>query len=311
MITTEKVCKLIATLDANEKRYFRALIGRQEKSKPQYLLLFDLIAENIGIDENGEACCMLDEAGLIVRLRRRKVPENQFHVVRYNLTHALLKALRLKQEELSSESLIKNQLVNAKVLEHRGLSDWASEMAEEALHTARKFEYHGLAIEALQTLVYFRSQQNARGYAEQTRAYLDDLQQVIRQFEAEVLLFSLWHQAFILYRTGIGSMSVDLKKDVEQLLQHPALVEAAVPDSFLGKIYSCRRGPYWPICREGSRLPSPGLPGSWNFGRRRNTGTISRSARECSVFTWQTTLFFALQSKTLPATSATSGHLKT
>ncbi len=133
MVTTEKLYKLISTLQSAEKRYFKLLAARQEAPSQQYMHLFQLMETSIARDAHDEPVFTLDEETLIIRLKRKGVPENQFHVVRYQLAQMLFKALRLMQEENNREDVIKVLLKNAKLMERRGMFEWAEEMAEEAL----------------------------------------------------------------------------------------------------------------------------------------------------------------------------------
>ncbi len=237
MITTDKLYKLISTLQSAEKRYFRLLVARQEGPSQQYLTLFQLMENAIARDIYEEPVFTLDEDALIVRMKRKGIPETQFHVVRYQLAQMLFKALRLMQEENNQEDSIKILLKNARMLERRGLFEWADEMAEEALEIAVKYEYHVLAIEALYSLVYLRSQRDTQGYAEKLRDNLRDIESITHRYAAENKLFSLCYQALALYRTRKGTNAAELGPEVEQILRTLETVYSAQGESFLSHLY--------------------------------------------------------------------------
>ncbi|HRI59557.1 MAG TPA: hypothetical protein PK228_07530, partial [Saprospiraceae bacterium] len=257
MITTDKLYKLISTLQSAEKRYFKLLVARQEGSSQQYMHLFQLMESSIVRDIHDDPVFTLDEAALIVRMKRKGVPENQFHVIRYQLAQMLFKALRLMQEENNKEDSIKLLLKNAGLLERRGLFDWADEMAEEALDTAQQYEYHALAIEALCRLVYLRSQRDTQRYAEKLKDNLQDIETTAQHLISENRLFSLSYQALALFRTTKGIKQDTMEPEIERLLHHPLLSDPATADTFLSKLYYHHTQATLAYLRKGHREAMP------------------------------------------------------
>ncbi len=220
-----------------EKKYFRQVVARQEGAEPQYMQLFNLMAENIESDFAGEPVFKLSEEALIARMKRKKVPEAQFHVVRNKLVQMLLKALRLMQEEHNQEDAIKVQIKNAKVLERRGLFDWAAEVAEEALQEAKNYQYHALAVEALSNLLYLRSHRDSRDYAGKVHTVVQDIESNANRYLTEIQLFSLWHQAFALYRTKKTAPPAELDREIEKLLQRLNEADPGFEGSLMTQTY--------------------------------------------------------------------------
>lgn len=240
MVTTEKLYKLISTLQSAEKRYFKLLAARQEAPSQQYMHLFQLMENSIARDAHDEPVFTLDEETLIIRLKRKGVPENQFHVVRYQLAQMLFKALRLMQEEHNKEGAIKILLKNAGLLERRGLFEWAEEMAEEALESAKTFDYHALSVEALYRLVNLRSQRDTLRYAEKLKDNLSEIIQISQLFLTESTLFTLSYRALVTYRTIKGTRSTASGDEIEELLNHPLLkIPPESTDSFWSQLYYC------------------------------------------------------------------------
>ncbi len=215
-------------MQSAEKKYFRQVVARQEGAEPQYMQLFNLMVESISFNNGDEPVFKLDEEALIARMQRRKVSEAQFHVVRNRLAQMLLKAMRLMQEEHNQEDAIRVQLKNAKVLERRGLFDWALEMTNEALSTATEFQYHALAADALRNLLYLRSHRDSRDYIDKIQADVQELELSTRRFWNEIHLFSLWHRAFALYRTKKNASFAELQTELENLSKE---LDSAIPGS--------------------------------------------------------------------------------
>lgn len=257
MITTDKLYKLISTLQGAEKRYFKLLVARQEGASQQYMHLFQLMENAIARDAHDEPVFNLDEEALIVRMKRKGVPENQFHVVRYQLAQMLFRALRLMQEENNQEDTIKILLKNARMLERRGLFEWADEMAEEALGTATRYEYHALALEALNSLVYLRSQRDTQHYAEKLRDNLRDIESVSRRYATENRLFSLCYQALALYRTRRETSAEASSPEIDHLLQSLASVQPGQDGTFLSRIYYLHTQVSAALLQSGPRESQP------------------------------------------------------
>lgn len=208
-------------------------VARQEGNAQQYMHLFQLMEGSIARDAHQEPVFTLDEEALIVRMKRKGVQEHQFHVIRYQLAQMLFKSLRLMQEETNQEDAIRVLLKNAEVLGRRGLFDWAEDTAEEAYTTALKYEYHSLAMEALQLLVYFRNQGDTRHYAEKLQENLQDIEAEAALLEEEHRLFALSYRALTLFRTARGPKPEELAAlNALLLLENPGESQ-----TFLSKMY--------------------------------------------------------------------------
>ncbi len=237
MITTDKLYRLISTLQSAEKRFFKLLVSRQEGGSQQYMHLFQLMEGSIVRDFHNDPVFTLDEDALIVRMKRKGVPEQQFHVIRYQLAQMLFKALRLMQEEHNKEDAIKILLKNAGLLARRGLYEWAEEEAEEAFETAHQYEYHALAVEALSQLVYIRSQRDTQRYTEKMTTYLQNIEVEARYFMEAQQLFSLAYQALTLFRTAKGITPEIAEMHLAQLTNHPLVAAPETAQTFFSKLY--------------------------------------------------------------------------
>ncbi len=257
MITTDKLYKLISTLQSAEKRFFKMQVSRQEGSAPQYMHLFQLMENSIARDAHQDPVFTLDEEALIVRMKRKGVQEQQFHVIRYQLAQMLFKSLRLMQEETNQEDAIRILLKNAEVLGRRGFFDWAGEAAEEACETAIKYEYHALALEALQLLVYFRSQGDTRHYAEKMQENLRDIEHEATLLEEELQLFALSYRALTLFRTARDLKPEETESGLSTLISHPLLDGSGTAQTFMSKLYFHHTHATLAYLRSGFRAAMP------------------------------------------------------
>lgn len=232
-------------------------VSRQEGSAPQYMHLFQLMENSIARDAHQDPVFTLDEEALIVRMKRKGVQEQQFHVIRYQLVQMLFKSLRLMQEETNQEDAIRILLKNAEVLGRRGFFDWAGEAAEEACETAIKYEYHALALEALQLLVYFRSQGDTRHYAEKMQENLRDIEHEATLLEEELQLFALSYRALTLFRTARDLKPEETESGLSTLISHPLLDGSGTAQTFMSKLYFHHTHATLAYLRSGFRAAMP------------------------------------------------------
>lgn len=257
MVTTDKLYKLISTLQSAEKRFFKMHVARQEGNSQQYMQLFQLMEKSIALDAQQEPFFTLDEEALMVRMKRKGVQEHQFHVIRYQLAQMLFKSLRLMQEEVNREDAIRVSLKNAEVLGRRGLFDWAGETAEESYEAAIKYEYHALALEALQLLVYFRSQGDGRHYAEKLQENLRDLEAEAALLEDEHRLFALSYRVLTLFRTTRSLKPEETGSEIAALSAHPLLETPPTAPTFMSQLYFHHTHATLAYLRSGIKVAMP------------------------------------------------------
>lgn len=233
MVTTEKLFDLIAGLAPTEIQYFNKLYGRSTKRDTQGLKLFQVLLKSIVRDKHG-VLVPLDEVRLKIQMARQGVVATQFHVVRYNLSKMVLRALRLMQEESSRADEVRIKLKNAQLLAHRGFFDWAEDTLQEALDTAREFQFHALEIEARIALLQLRAQGNHTGYVQMIREQTDAIEASTTEYTREKTLFTLQYQAVGLYRTDNGMpRATELKNLWNQLEQ----TNPGPNSTFLAQLY--------------------------------------------------------------------------
>lgn len=233
MVTTEKLLDLIASLDPSEIQYFNKLYGRSTKKDTQGLKLFQVLFKSIVRDKHG-VLIPPDEVRLKNEMTRRGVAAAQFHVVRYNLSKMVLRALRLMQEESTRADEVRIKLKNAQLLAHRGFFDWAEDTLREALHTAREFQFHALEIEARIGLLQLRAQGNHTGYVQMIREQTDAIVASTTEYTREKTLFSLQYEAIGLFRASKG---MPAPIELDQLQQHLQSTKPGPNSTFLAQLY--------------------------------------------------------------------------
>jgi|GEM_PF-2492779 len=133
---TDEVFRLIHSMSANEKRFFK--LSQRQAGEKKYLKAFDLIAAQKDYSE-----------------QELKAAISNYGVIKNQLFAAIVKSLRnMPLTEQSPNVALKNEVVEIKILAHRGLQD----RAKKRLYAAKRMALEYQRFPELLELLYLELQ---------------------------------------------------------------------------------------------------------------------------------------------------------
>lgn len=224
---SEKLFKLVKSLSAPEKRYFKLFVSGKGKKDSKYILLFDAI----------DAMEVFDEELLKASVYKDKpFQSRKYSELKSYLYDLVLKSLQLYDERTSVDYRLKNMLLNIRVLFRRTHFADAQTVIDKAKKLALKYEDFNTLLE----LLHWRKE---IAYANASITYLEQNLQQISQEEQHYLEqlqnFTTYRNIFLrllsILRKG-STFRVQHPAVFDEIIQHPLLQDVSLARSFSAKI---------------------------------------------------------------------------
>lgn len=190
MATGIKLHALVKSLSANEKRHFKLKCSIQ-KGPRNYMLLFEVLEDLEAYDRTR-----------VLKHLQHQIFSKDLHVTENYLYQRILESLRSYHERNSLEAKLYNQLLNANLLQDRGLYELSENMLKKARKTAESSLNGVFVIEVLKRQLRNIMAQQVRQMEAQTQTACLDLERQASALLEEIELYSLKQQTFVKYRIG-------------------------------------------------------------------------------------------------------------
>ena len=214
MAVSNYLFELIKSLSPSEKRYFK-LFSSLQKSRAEeknYLRLFDFIAAQDAYDEEAILEAFAGENFI-----------KSLHVTKNYLYNLILKSLRIFEEERkNAHRQLSNLLMNASVLENRGLYDQSRDMLNRALKIAQKYDKHFFIIEILHKKISIISGFQLKKIDENALDTFQLLDEAFDRQSKETAYLKLYYRVSLMMRTR-DRENKQLKTEVEEIAALPLL----------------------------------------------------------------------------------------
>ena len=219
---------LIKSLSKEEKRKFN-LASKLQKGKKDYYTLY----EEIGKLKNEQS---ENEEVLKLRLKRKKIAPNSYSATKDYLFQQLLKTLRSLDENDNIEEQATRLLIDARILERRGLYDKCLEKLGELKEIGYKYEMHLSVIDGLQmerTLCVLQGVNHVENDLIKLR---EAIAKQIALLETENIYRDLSFQIVALYRTGTRARNEEERQRIKNFLDNEYLKNEHLATTFMSRV---------------------------------------------------------------------------
>ena len=224
---SDKLFLLIRSLTKQEKRYFKLYsslhtVGEQNN----YVLLFDAIDKQEAYDE-----------GAIKKKFQKQAFVKQLHVTKNRLHEAILNSLHAYHLDLTTDSKLKKQLVQANILFHKGLYDQCAELLDRTIKTALELEKFTSALDVYAC----RTKLFAIGYYDdiietELSKFYEEEREVISNISTETYYKFLQGKIGMLRIRSTRVRDKQLKEKYNAIILDPFLTDARKASTFYSKL---------------------------------------------------------------------------
>ncbi|MEZ4885521.1 MAG: hypothetical protein R3E32_12385 [Chitinophagales bacterium] len=230
MRPSDNLFKLIQSLSASEKRYFKIyaeqhIIGK----KNNYMQLFDMIAKQTEYDE-----------AAIKRKFRREKFIRQLTFTKNTLTHKIMKALRSFQEgskNRSEESELRDLLHDLDILYQKELLDQFKKELKRSKKIAYRVEEFLILLRLLAWEKKYVIEQSTKKTEQKLKAVIEEEEEVMQLLRNQMIYYNLSKQILTSLRTKVSDKKKKELQELKALVQHPLLQSEAQATTFMSKTY--------------------------------------------------------------------------
>jgi len=239
--------QLIKSLSMNEKRYFKLFANLQTGEGKNYMIVFEYYDEMEHFDEN------VLWSSLKGHFSEDK---NKFAVTKNYLYKLILKSLRFSQENNYLEHKLYNSLLEANILEKKGLYKQSAKLLRSLKKQAHKYEMHSILIELLRKQILSNFDSQTKKLEEIIDQSYEEMELTLSNYQNELGFEKLSHQLFTQSRQK-GRVRKDdkhLKEKVAQIIKNPLFNNAKAATTFNAKyLFNYSKFLYFYLFRKDSK----------------------------------------------------------
>lgn len=230
MAKTDELFELIHSLNSNEKRYISMYADVAKSGKKYYLALYQ---GYLKMEE-------YDPDTLLTNFKNH-FPEETITKKRLadhksNLWESILKVMRSYNAEKSVDPVLSDAMQDADFLRGRKIYGKSFRVLQNAKKKALKFERYNILEDILKREIRVLMEWQRKGYEVEVKRIWEEIEALEKLAKQEKTLMKLVDELLMLMRNKSQALKEEERKQAEEFLQHPALQDGEVPESFEGII---------------------------------------------------------------------------